>query len=164
MTRISPSRVTPPPSNDDEAAITKANASRFSWKTALLWLLRISAIMCMARAITYWMELLGIIKIDFNDRVTFQQIAIVFFAGMYCFASSGLWMAASWGIVVWVITLMGEAAMWMLEPKLSSQIDFTLDASAKLSSMPYLLLGIIGVLCYILLSWLIDREEVQENT
>lgn len=105
------------------------------------------------------MELLGLFKIDFNDRVTFQQIAIVFFAGMYCFTSSGLWMTASWGVVLWVITLAGEGALLIFEPILGTHIDIIIDLNTKLSSLPYLIFGIGGMFCYMLLSWLTKREE-----
>ncbi len=157
MTRISPSRSAPPPV-DDEAAIARRATSRFQWKTALLILLRLSAIICMARGLTYWMELLGLFKIDFVDRANFQQIAIVFFASIYCFASSGLWMTASWGVVLWIIALAGEGAMLIFEPTLSIQSEIALDSTTRLGSIPYLVFGLCGVLCYVGLSWFTERE------
>ena len=163
MTRISPSRSAPPTVNDEEAAIARGVTAKFQWKTALLILLRLSAMVCMVQGLTYWMELLGLFKIDFSDRATFQQIAIVFFACMYCFAASGLWMTASWGVVLWIIALVGEGAMLIFEPILSVQNDILLDLTTRLGSISYLVFGISGVLFYTILSWFTEREASRTN-
>lgn len=160
MTRISPARNIPQQPDPDETAIVGINTPRFQLKKVLLWLLRISAIMCMARGINYWMELIGLYKTDFNDLSIFHQIAIIFFACVYCFAATGLWMTVSWGVVLWVIALIGEAFLIMFEPSLGIQSDVILNTATKFSSSTYLILGIGGVASYLVLSWIIEREDV----
>jgi Family of unknown function (DUF6163) len=159
MTRISPARNVPPPVDDEEAAIARANTPRFQWKTILLWLLRLSAIACMARGISYWMELLGLFTIDFRDRATLHQFAIVFSASIYCFTSVGLWMAAAWGVVLWVIALTGEAALLIFEPSLAQNTDILTDTIPKLGSYSYLVIGVTSIVAYIWLYWLVEREN-----
>ncbi len=159
MTRISPARNVPPLADDDEAAIARINIRKFQWKVALIWLLRISAMLCIGLGINYWMELLGLFKIDFNDRVTLHQFAIIFFAIIYCFASVGLWMAASWGVALWGIALVGEVFLLIFEPSLSVQNQYPLIVSAQLSSITYLFLGLGGIVGYVVLAWMAERQE-----
>jgi hypothetical protein len=159
MTRISPARNVPAPAYDEEAAIARSNTPRFKLKTILLWLMRISAALCITRGIYYWMDLMGMFKIDFNDLTSFHQIAIVLFAAIYCFAATGLWMIASWGVALWVIAVMGEAFILILEPSLSLQSENIIEKSLKLSSPFFLFIGIIGIIGYLVLTRLLAREE-----
>jgi Family of unknown function (DUF6163) len=159
MTRISPARNVPPPAYDEEAAIARSNTPRFKLKTILLWLMRITATLCMMRGIYYWMDLIGLFKIDFNDLTSFHQIAIVLFAAIYCFAATGLWMIASWGVALWVIAVMGEASILILEPNLITQSETIVDKAMKLSSPICLFIGIFGITSYLVLTRLLAREE-----
>ena len=158
MTRIS-QPITPEPEIDDEAAITRGTRKGLGWQSVLLWFLRISAVLCMVRGLTYWSELLGLFEIDFTDRPLLQQGAIVFFSAIYCFAAVGLWLAAAWGAAVWILALIGESLFVVLEPGMKfipAEIALGLD---RLRSPGHLLLGVAMVVIYLLLAWLAAREQ-----
>ncbi len=161
MTRISPLPHTSL-HHDDEAAIARSVSPKFKWQMALIWLLRIAACICMVRGLNYWAELLGLLGTDFDDRAHVQQIAVVCFASAYCFASVGLWMVASWGAALWILALVGEGTLLILEPKMHIHFD-PLNLGFKLGSPLYLSIGIVGVAMYMFISWLAQREKSQEH-
>ena len=158
MTRIS-QPITPGPELDDEAAIKRTSGNGLRWTTILIWFLRISAVLCMVRGLTYWAELLGLFEIDFTDRPLLQQGAIVFFAAIYCFAAVGLWLAAAWGAAVWILALIGETLFVFLEPGMKFQPAEVALGLDRLRSPGHLLLGVGMVAVYVLLAWLASREQ-----
>ncbi len=158
MTRISPARDAVPETADDEAGISGASPTRLRWKIILTWLLRMASIICMLRAMIYWMELLGLFNIDFTDRVLAHQVAIVFFAASYCLAATGLWMTAAWGAVLWFIVLCGEGLLIFLEPGFRLEPGTFLSPQTLLGSPGYLLSSVALFLAFIVLSWLAARE------
>lgn len=156
MTRIS-QPVSPEPEIDEEAAITRRTAAP-RWTSVLIWLLRLSAVICLLRGLTYWAELLGLFQTDFAERPLLQQGAIVFFAAVYCFATVGLWLAAAWGAAVWIIALIGETLFLLLEPGMAAaQGDLALND--PLRAPGHLMLGVTMILAYAVVGWLASREQ-----
>ncbi|MBY0612623.1 MAG: hypothetical protein K2P80_10605 [Beijerinckiaceae bacterium] len=158
MTRIS-QPLTSDDEVDDEAAISRNTIQSMRWTTILVWFLRLSAILCMARGLTYWAELLGMFDVDLVDRPPLQQGAIVFFAAIYCFAAVGLWLAAAWGAVVWFIALLGETAYLFLEPGMKFDLAESVAGLGPLRSPGHVLVGLLMVAIYLTLFWLSSHEE-----
>ncbi len=158
MTRIS-QPLTAEPEIDDEAALTRTTVQNLRWKVILVWFLRLSALLCMVRGLSYWAELLGMFQVDFTDRPVLQQGAIVFFSAIYCFAAVGLWMAAAWGGAIWFLALLGEILFLALEPGVKLDAVDTISAPGPLSSPGYLLVGLFLIAIYLTLYVLAAREE-----
>ena len=158
MTRIS-QKLTAEPELDDEAAITPPTAQTLRWTALLVWILRLSAILCMVRGLSYWAELLGMFDVDFTERPVLQQGAIVFFAIIYCFAAVGLWLAAAWGAAVWILALLGEIAFFLMESGIAPGADMAFTGAGSLRAPFFLMLGLVMVAVYLAVFWLASRED-----
>ena len=85
-----------------------------SWTERLVIFLRIMAVMSMLKGLYHWSRLIGI-GMDgdlFEYHSIAWQAATVFFAVLDLVAAVGLWLAAAWGAVIW---LMSVASMLALE-------------------------------------------------
>lgn len=81
--------------------------------TMLIWFMRLLALLWIAQGLANWaLMLIG----DGNPQGVFGSMsdlargAIIFFAILDLIAAVGLWLAASWGGVVWLIAV---AAQWL---------------------------------------------------
>ncbi len=81
------------------------------WMTVLLWFMRTLAWVWLAKGLIHWANILGASQIqgDFATLPFGLQAAKVFFAVTDLFAAIGLWLAAPWGGIVWLISAAFEA-------------------------------------------------------
>lgn len=79
---------------------------------AYLYLLRGLALLVIIKATMYWVHLLQLplIRIYALPDVAKIATAQAIFAAIYPVISIGLWMAASWGVILWLLTALLEAA------------------------------------------------------
>jgi hypothetical protein len=91
-------------------------AGRLSWTHALVWYMRTLAWVWVAKGLFNWGLVLGALPRygDFTMAPRAVQGAIVFFAAVDLLAAVGLWLAAAWGGVVWLLC----AAIEVVSPAL----------------------------------------------
>ena len=83
-----------------------------SWTQRLVAFLRVMAAISMIKGLYHWARVCGIGGDQFEYHSIAWQSATVFFAVLDLVAAVGLWLAAAWGAVVW---LMSVASMLVLE-------------------------------------------------
>jgi len=83
-----------------------------SWTQRLIAFLRVMAAISMIKGLYHWARVCGIGGDEFEYHSIAWQSATVFFAVLDLVAAVGLWLAAAWGAVVW---LMSVASMLVLE-------------------------------------------------
>src|SRR6478672_11131877 len=85
------------------------------WTRRLVFFLRTMAVVSMLKGLYHWARVCGIV-IDDGQPFELQSIALqaatVFFAVLDLVAAVGLWLAAAWGAVIW---LMAVASMLAVE-------------------------------------------------
>jgi hypothetical protein len=79
--------------------------AKFYWSDALVWFMRAVAWLWVAKGLFNWGLVLGAFTRygDFATLPRALQGAIVFFAAVDLLAAVGLWLAAPWGGVLWLL-------------------------------------------------------------
>lgn len=91
------------------------------WASRLVIFLRLMAAIALLKGLQHWAVVLGIYvptSTPFEDTATPFQAATVFFAVIDLVAAVGLWLAAPWGAVVWLTSVISMAAVEALFPKI----------------------------------------------
>ncbi|MEX6505241.1 DUF6163 family protein [Jiella sp. M17.18] len=86
-----------------------------------LWLYRLSAIVLFALGIACWIRLIGVERgplARFDLMPVWWKLVMPPLAVVYPVAGMGLWMAAGWGAVLWVLIAIIEAVMHLGFPQL----------------------------------------------
>ena len=78
---------------------------KFHWSDALVWFMRAIAWLWVAKGLFNWGLVLGALSRygDFAALSRSLQGSIVFFAAVDLLAAVGLWLAAPWGGVLWLL-------------------------------------------------------------
>jgi len=90
-----------------------------SWTEYLVLFLRIMAAVSLAKGLYHWSQVCGIgVALDesFETHSLAWQSATVFFAVIDLVAAVGLWLAAAWGAVVWLTSVVSMAVVEMFFP------------------------------------------------
>jgi uncharacterized protein DUF6163 len=91
------------------------------WARRLVMFLRAMAGLSMLKGLYHWAVVCGInapTPGGFADYPTPYQSATVFFAVIDLVAAVGLWLAAPWGAVVWLTSVISMIAVEMLFPQI----------------------------------------------
>ncbi len=107
----------------DPMAIEKAASEepRKPWLRRLIIFLRVTALVSLAKGLYHWSLVLGVgdgVGSTFESATTPWQSATVFFAVIDLVAAVGLWLAAPWGAVVWLTSVISMAAVEALFPQI----------------------------------------------
>jgi len=90
------------------------------WTRRLVLFLRVMAVVSMVKGLYHWSRVCGI-GVDesqlFELHSIAWQIATVFFAVIDLVAAVGLWLAAAWGAVVWLMAIASMLAVEMFFPQ-----------------------------------------------
>lgn len=123
---------------------------RWSWAGALVWYMRTLAWVWVAKGLFNWSLVLGALPryADFTLLPRPLQGSVVFFAAVDLLAAVGLWLAAPWGGVVWLLCV----AIETVSPALG--VRGTLGGVVGVS----LNLGLAAL--YFFLSWRAGQERV----
>lgn len=99
----------PPDQTLGEAPIAApGSVARLDWARIFRLLMRLLAVLTIGRGLFHWAVICGLPNADgitFEDFAPGLQAAIVFFAVIEPVAGVGLWLAAAWGGVVWIIAV-----------------------------------------------------------
>ena len=90
------------------------------WATRLVLFLRVMAAISMVKGLYHWAVVLGMVgsQEGFEAQGAPYQVATVFFAVIDLVAAVGLWLAAPWGAVVWLTSVISMAAVEALFPQI----------------------------------------------
>lgn len=125
-----------------------ATARKSTWDTALIWFMRVTALIWLAKGVWSWVQILDAWPggRPFEAEPFGRQAAIVYFAVIDATAAIGLWLTSAWGGVIWLLAVTSSVTLALLTP--------------LLLPMPVALIGaqISIVLIYFLLSWSAARE------
>ena len=102
----------------------KPTMAPYMAQIAFVWLQRGIALYCLVFGVLYWVKLLGFHTGSlwrFDLMPVHWQVASVCLAVFFPFAAVGLWLTASWGVVVWLICAVAETAMYLFYPQYFGQ-------------------------------------------
>jgi hypothetical protein len=90
-----------------------------SWTGYLVLFLRIMAVISLAKGLYHWAALCGIGAGagGFEAHTVAWQTATVFFAVFDLVAAVGLWLAAPWGAVIWLTSVVSMAVVEVFFPQ-----------------------------------------------
>jgi hypothetical protein len=91
------------------------------WATRLVFFLRLMAAVALVKGLYYWAIVCGVgapSPQGFDSYAMPYQSATVFFAVIDLVAAVGLWLAAPWGAVVWLTSVISMAAVEALFPQI----------------------------------------------
>jgi hypothetical protein len=91
------------------------------WAAWLVLFLRVMAVVSLCKGLYHWAIICGLnapFPSGFDSYPTPYQIATVFFAVIDPVAGVGLWLAAPWGAVVWLTSVISMAAVEVLFPQI----------------------------------------------
>ena len=120
------------------------------WSHRLVLFLRVMAGLSLLKGLYHWAIICGIdapFPSGFDSYPTPYQVATVFFASIDPVAGVGLWLAAPWGAVVWLTSVISMAAVEMLFPQIYG-------GNVWVSAMEMLLLAV-----YLGLALMAAREQ-----
>ena len=89
------------------------------WTRRLVLFLRVMAGVAMVKGLFHWSRLLGIGMAGdlFEYHSIAWQAATVFFAVLDLVAAVGLWLAAAWGAVIWLMSIASMLALEVFFPR-----------------------------------------------
>jgi Family of unknown function (DUF6163) len=93
--------------------------SKGSWTEYLVLFLRIMAVVSLGKGLYHWAQVCGIgspADDTFEMHTLAWQSATVFFAVIDLVAAVGLWLAAAWGAVVWLTSVVSMAVVEVFFP------------------------------------------------
>ncbi len=91
-----------------------------SWTEYLVLFLRVMAGVSLIKGLYYWAQVCGIGAAPdqgFEAHTVGWQVATVFFAVLDLVAAVGLWLAAAWGAVVWLTSVVSMAVVEVFFPR-----------------------------------------------
>jgi hypothetical protein len=139
----------PMPAIPDLGALTPEDAKAARWTLLLVWFMRTIAIVWIAKGIFAWTILLGADPAAANILELPGPMAatVCFFAVADLVAAVGLWLAAPWGGVLWLLCAAIEAA------------GPVFGARASTSSGLAVALDLVLIAVYFVLNFMAARER-----
>lgn len=118
------------------------------WSFVHTWFMRLLAILWIMKGLSAWAVILGVWTPigQFEARSTGYQATIIYFALIDLIAAVGLWMASSWGGMMWLLAVMSHLILAAFFPGIVS--------SGILTMVFFLTL----VAIYLAVSWLAAQE------
>lgn len=92
-----------------------------SWTEYLVLFLRLMAVVSLFKGLYHWAQVCGIgaaADDGFTAHTVAWQAATVFFAVLDLVAAVGLWLAAAWGAVVWLSSVVSMAVVEIFFPNI----------------------------------------------
>ncbi len=119
------------------------------WGFVLTWFMRLLAVLWIIKGLSAWAVILGIWSPigAFETRSTGYQATIIYFGVIDLVAAVGLWIASTWGGVLWLLAVMSHLVLAVFFPHIVA-----IDAVSM-----GLFCGLI--LAYLVLSWLSARQQ-----
>ena len=116
------------------------------WAHWLVIFLRVMAVGALVKGLYHWAVVTGIGSssgMSFEDYALAYQVATVFFAIIDLVSAVGLWLAAPWGAVVWLTSVISMAAVEALFPQVYGGRTWVIVVEAVLL-VAYLILALMA--------------------
>lgn len=146
MTDQMPKRPTRPSDLLEPVRTGKAANATGSWAEYLVLFLRLMAAISLVKGLYHWAEVCGIAAPadgGFESHTVPWRTATVFFAVIDLVAAVGLWLAAAWGAVVWLTSVVSMAVVEVFFPQVYGGSMFIVLVEATLLAV-YLWLAILA--------------------
>ena len=119
------------------------------WDTRLVWFMRILSFIWLIKGISSWLIVLGIWSphFPFYTATMGYQSTVVYFAVTDPIAAIGLWIATTWGGILWLLAIVTNIILAFFFPQI---IPGGLI-------VPYIYA--VLVLLYLILSWLASKYD-----
>jgi hypothetical protein len=134
------------PSDILEPVRVEKASKRGTWTEYLVLFLRIMAGVSLIKGLHHWAQVLGIgagADGGFQAHTIAWQTSTVFFAVLDLVAAVGLWLAAAWGAVVWLTSVVSMAAVEVFFPQVYGGSIFIVFVEMTLLGI-YLYLAIVS--------------------
>ena len=121
-------------------------SSRGTWTEILILFLRVMAVVSLLKGLYHWGQVVGLgagPDDDFEAHTIAWQTSTVFFAVLDLIAAVGLWLAAAWGAVVWLTSVVSMAAVEVFFPQVYGGSLFVVFVEMTLLGV-YLYLAIVS--------------------
>ncbi len=145
MSDQSPRQPTRPSEMLEPVRITKSAGSG-TWTEYLVLFLRLMAAVSLVKGLYHWGQVCGIgVRPDegFQSHTVAWQTATAFFAVLDLVAAVGLWLAAAWGAVVWLTSVVSMAVVEVFVPQIYGGSLFIVLIETTLLGV-YLFLAIVS--------------------
>jgi hypothetical protein len=118
------------------------------WASILSWFMRLLALLWIMKGLSAWAVILGVwVPMgNFEVRSTGYQATIIYFALIDLVAAVGLWMATSWGGIMWLLAIMSHLILAAFFPLIVA------------GGMPTTVVFLTLIIVYLAVSWLAARE------
>lgn len=118
------------------------------WSFVLTWFMRVIAILWIMKGLSGWAIVLGVWTPvgDFEARSLSYQATVIYFALIDLIAAVGLWMASTWGGIMWLLAVMSHLILAAFFP--------SIVASSLLTMVFFVTL----IALYLAVSWLAAQE------
>jgi len=126
-----------------------AASTSMRWGFVLIWFMRVLAIVWIMKGLSSWSVILGIWTPvgQFEARSTGYQATIIYFALIDLIAAVGLWMASTWGGIMWLLAVMSHLILAAFFPGIVS------------SGLMTIVFFLTLVAVYVAVSWLAAQED-----
>jgi hypothetical protein len=117
-----------------------------SWTEYLVLFLRVMATVSLIKGLYHWGQVCGIgagANGGFEAHTMAWQAATVFFAVLDLVAAVGLWLAAAWGAVIWLTSVVSMAVVEVFFPQVYGGSIYIVLMEATLLAV-YLWLAIVS--------------------
>lgn len=135
------------PSDRIEERSAAPNALR--WSFLLTWFMRLLSILWIMKGLSAWSTILGVWTPPgaFEGRTMGYQATIIYFALIDLIAAVGLWMASTWGGIMWLLAVMSHLILAAFFPNIVSSGIMTMTFFLTL------------VAVYVAVSWLAAQDD-----
>ena len=90
------------------------------WTRRLVLFLRVMAVLSILKGLYHWAQVTGFLGSEddaFENQSMAWQAATVYFAVIELVAAVGLWLAAAWGAVIWLMSVASMLAVEIFFPR-----------------------------------------------
>jgi hypothetical protein len=103
----------------DRIAERRPQGDSRRWNLALIWFMRTLALVWVMKGLGAWTVILGVWSPvgPFDHQPAGYQATIIYFALIDIVAAVGLWMASSWGGVLWLVAVMSHLILDYFFPR-----------------------------------------------
>ena len=119
------------------------------WALALRIYMRVLSLLWIAKGLGAWAVILGVSGATgaFGSLAPSHQATVVYFGEIDLVAAIGLWIASTWGGVIWLLAVMSHLILSAFSPDLLSQFPMLSVLMA------------VALAIYLVISWISAREE-----
>ena len=126
-----------------------ARPGALRWDRVLIWFMRALAILWIVKGLTGWALILGVGRPTplVEERTLGFQTTTIYFAVIDLVAAIGVWLASTWGGVMWLLAIMSYLILAVFFPAIVPSNILTITLS----------IALIGA--YLTISWLAANEQ-----